>query len=259
MKMKKKLILATGVLVFLLPFSVVKAATCDYSEQVELNNIAGTVKANYEIKDIVTDYDGNPVSGIDPKDVTADSENLTVIKAIYLNILNVTDDIYFRIKSDQDLDKTYYFNDLENGSLILNSGMLEKIINYQIIIYSNRANCSGTELRKIDIVTPKENPYSKMSMCQDLKSLDYCKEYITAPFYQSDSEIQNTIQNKFTEQKQKEQIKKDEEEKKIGFWEKIKDFIVTNKIYFFLAIGIIAIIGVVAIVIVIKKRRSRVL
>ena len=74
MKMLKKIVLCCFTLLFCFTIQNVSAAsTCNYDEQVELNNLSSTVKTGYEIKRVVTDMEGNVLPDVKEEEAVEDS------------------------------------------------------------------------------------------------------------------------------------------------------------------------------------------
>lgn len=257
MKMLKKVILSCFTLMFCFTIQNVKAAsTCSYEEQVELNNLASTVKTGYEIKRVVTDMDGNILSNIKEEEVTEDSAYVLSTR-LQVYVTNITNDIYIKITSDKGLDKTYKFSDTNNGEVNFDGGDLTEIVNYQVTVYSNKEHCSDELYRTIDFVTPMKNPYSSFTDCEAIPNYEYCQQYITTPFLATEYEIQSSIDKEY--QKTIQQKKEEEVQKEKSFFEKLQDFYNKNKIILYSILGVVVIAGVLTTIVILKKRRSRIL
>lgn len=255
MEMVKKII--SRCLIFMACFNVLQvsaASTCDYSTQVELSNIASTVKADYEIKQVVIDINGN-IREDKTIDDTAVDEELAISKVLKVHINNITNDIYVKVISDR-IDRTYHFSETTNGEIVFDGGDLTSIVNYKVEVYSNKDACKDDLLRTINFVTPKENLYAGYSGCQAIPNFGYCQEYITTDFRVSDEEIQNQISSEYAKYLENE---KKEEEKNATFLEKLENFFEKNKIVILSIITIVVVAGAFAIVVILKKRRSRIL
>lgn len=243
---------AKCVLVTLLSFCFVvnvNAAECSYEKQVELNNIASTVKATYEEVQIDT---GETESYVDDEGIIDESNQVPILKKGFnVKILNLTEKLYVVVKNDHDRsEKTYYYKDTNNGTIDLGNKEADEIYTYTITIRGMEEDCSGYELRTITVVTPVYNPYSEYNFCKDYPDFEYCQEYITdasfslEDFLAKSAEYSEKKQNVLTEEEQKED-------------NKILNFIKENKKILTIIGIIILIAGVTTIVIIIIKRRSR--
>jgi len=255
--MMKKIVLGCLISTFLFSFQRVNAAsTCEYSEQVELSNIVSTIQAGYDISDVVMDMNGNVASGVNVEDVTEYSDYF-LLKRLNVHVNNMTDDVYIKVTSDHGFDRTYHFSDVIDGNISFDGGDLSEIINYKAEIFSNKANCKDELIRSIDFVTPMKNSYAFYGECEAIPNFEYCQPYITVPFLVSDSNIAQSISNAYI--KHLDNMKEEEEEKNKGFFEKIGDFLVKNKIAIYSILGVMVVAGVLVTIIIIKKRRGRVL
>lgn len=239
-------ILALGILTT--PIIVNAESSCSYKEQAELNNIAANVKANYEAIDVVVGRGINPDS--------ESTEEFDVYgRALKINILNITDDVYVKIKNnDTNEERTYYKKDTTDGVVSFNKEDVDSVTSYKIEVYANKYSCTGDLVRTFDFVTPQYNFFSELEICNTYPEYYYCQEFITSDNISYDSFINNMEKLK---EETKEQEKKKEEKK--GLLTKIKEFYKKNKIAIDIAGCIIVVGGITATVILIKKRRGRVL
>jgi len=250
--MKKKVFFAILASLLIGIQSVNAASTCSYSEQIELNQIAATVKANYEIETYGTGIFGdleNPDEG----------ENNNTIEiyadAIIMNVLNITEDIYVEIKIANYKDvMTFYYSDTKNGVIELGDEFLTKIKTYIITIYSNNSNCLGDKLRTFEFVTPRFNEYSEYGVCELIPDFYYCQKYIVTDINISEDEFVRLSNQKLEEQtKTEEENKKNENNE--GILNNIFSFISDNK--YIILIVVIVIIGGTTTAIILKNRRSK--
>lgn len=255
--MVKKIISWCVVLTFFLFMTKVSAAsTCDYSMQVELSNVASTIRANYAIEQKVMDMQGNVKEGVSIDEVTEDSDYF-LLSRVMVHLYNLTDDVYVTMTSDKGFNKTYYYSDTQNGEVSFDGGDLTEIVNYRIVIYSNKEECLGEEIRTIEFVTPMKNSYAFRTDCEAIPNFEYCQAYITAPFMASDSDITGSIDKAY--QKYMNEQKEEEEWKNKTFFEKLEEIFQKNKVIIYLIFGVVIVIGALTTVVMIKKRRSRVL
>ena len=256
--MKQKIVSVGLVLAFFLTTQFANAAsTCDYSEQVKLSSAASVVQAKYDIKRVVIDVDGKVVPDMNPDDVTEDDE-YAFITSLKVNLLNLSNDIYVLVKGDNGYERTFYYSDSNQGIIEFDGGDLSKIVRYKITIYSNSNNCKGEVLRNIDLTTPMINSYAYLNSCYLMPNFEYCKEYITTPFYASETDIMNEISKEY--EKYKNTIVEEEENKEEkSFLDKLRDFYQKNKIIIFCVIGVVLVACALVTVVVIRKQRSRIL
>lgn len=258
--MMKKIVSGCLLFVALVSIQNVNAAsTCDYSEQVELNNIASTVKGYYTIEKKVMNVNGNVEEGIDPNDSRIeDVDSAYYVQTVAnVSINNLTSDIYMVVTNNKGFSNTYHYDNTLNGEVSIFAGELNEVVTYTVTIYSNRSNCPDEELRKMEIVVPMRNEYALSSMCARIPDYEYCKEYIVAPFLADSSTITNSISKEY--EKYSKDLQEQEEKQNQSFFEKIEEFIKENKIIIYSVLGIIIIAGVIVTIVILKKKRSRVL
>ena len=235
---KWKLLLLLSVL---LPLNVY--ATCDYETQIELSEQAGRVNVAYEaywygtgefVEAEVPDEAGNyQIELVQPK--------------VDITLYNLTEKIYVVIKNlNTNEEKTYYFADSNVGDINWSRTNVDDIVEYEIKVYSNEPSCKGQELRKINLVTPKYNPYHTEYYCEGLDEY-YCQEFITTNINMSDIELWQDAKEK--------QEEKNEGEKILGipksFWDDYK--------WYILGAGVVVVACGATAVIIIKKRGNKVL
>ena len=246
----KKLFLLA--IILFAPGGVKAASLCSYSEQVELNDIVANVKASYEIVD---EYAGK-VLDVDSTDENGNTpERDSYVKSIVLSIMNITDDIYVKLVSDEGTT-TFKYSDTDNGVATYKVNDIEKLNKYTIEVYSNKYGCAGELFRKFDYQTPVYNYLSEWPGCVSNPDFYYCQQFInteTISFSSFKAQLDEYVANK----KNEEQEATQEEEKNL--WGKIKEFYSKNAIWINSVLVVIVITGVATTVILIKKKRSRVL
>lgn len=238
------------ILVSLLSFCFVvnvNAAECSYEKQVELNNIASTVKATYEAVDIDSGekyYDGTFDENGNP--------NMTeyYVKGFKVKLLNLTNDLIAEVTNSLGQTRTITYADTNNGSVDLWTNSAENLITYTINIRATDGECGGTDLRTIDLLIPRYNYYSETSFCQNNPEFEYCQEFTTAS---SDIDLIkfDEMSKKYTEEKNKDN--KQEKSQKNSFLNKIKIFFKEKGVLVFSIIGIVGVI--IVVLLVIRKRR----
>ncbi len=246
----------SGCFTFLLCFSFIKgikaASTCDYSEQVELQNIAASIKATYEAGWRKTDE----FVDIDTAIEDADGAYIDEI-FVDVTILNITDQVYLTIENNKSTEKkTYYYSDTENGILHFSKENVYEIVEYKIQVFSNHEHCQGDLLRTITLLTPMYNDYSDYGYCNSLPNLFYCQEFITSEITGSVVDVTAEMSRQYDLLQKTEEV---HETKELSFWEKIGQFIKEHILIIAIVLGLIILLGVAATVVAFRKRRSRVL
>lgn len=228
----------------------VNAAECSYEKQVELNNIASTVKATYEETEIDT---GETESYVDEDGIIDESKQIPIKeKGFNVKVLNLTENTYIKVNNETTgVSKEYYYSDSDNGTVTIGTYKADKVYSYSIVVRAIDNECSGIELRTINFVTPMYNPYSKYSFCKEYPNFEYCQEYTTDSSFDLNDFIakSNAYRNSNKKDDQKNETKKTQN--------KFLDFIKKNKKLLIVIGSIILIAGVTTIVIIIIRKRSR--
>lgn len=243
--MLKKAISVIALAILVLQVQTVNAQECSYDKQVELNDLAATVKATYEEVEIDTGRTQHPVD--EEGMIDTEKEIPLLEKGFKVKILNITEELYVRITDGEGLNRTYKYSDTNNGTIELEARNADTVRNYRIEILAAKDNCAGTSLRNAYVVTPKYNLYSEYQFCKEHSNLDYCSEYTTSDTLSLDSFLK-----KIENYKDDAKNKKNENDKK-----GIINFIKENKILFIIITSIVVIAGVATAAIIVIKRRSR--
>lgn len=227
----------------------VDAAECSYEKQVELNNLAATVKATYEEVEIDT---GETYSYVDDDGIIYPDNQIPVKgKGFNVKLLNLTNDMSATITSDDGrINKTYFYSNSKDGTVDLGNVLANKVVTYTIKIYSNVEGCN-LDLRTIMLVTPMYNSYSEMGFCSDYPNFEYCQEYTTDTTYNLKDFREKAEEYRKTNKKEENKEKTNKTENKF------LNFIKNNKKLLIVIGSIILIAGVTTIVIIIIKKRSR--
>ncbi len=243
--MKKNVLGVMLALSLLLPINIQAESTCNYNEQAELNNIAANVKANYESTQV---YAGKAANSDDL------SEEVDLYNwALKINILNVTEDIFIKVKDkNTGEEKLYSPKEAIDGIISFTHEDISQTDNLTIEIYANKYDCAGDLLQKIELLIPQYNPYSDYGICDTYTDYYYCQQFITG---------ENIPEEDFwlKVEEMQEQEEKEQQQEEQGFFVKIKNFYKENKVTINILGSIVVVGGVVTTVILIKKRRSRVL
>lgn len=213
----KKLLLF--IIMLVLPITVFARAKtgCDYSIVSKLKKYASNVNIIYDYKIV---------------------DNEAVFSVTFNNIVS---DIYIQ---DELTGANYYFENTNNGELVINDIKNTKKLKYKIL--SRNSNCNGEVLLTHYITLPVYNKYSTDPLCKGLENYKLCYTFL-------DTDITYEEFKKRIEEYKKEKPAEKEEEKKVvnkkNDWDKFLDFMVKYGIY---------IVAVIAILItVLSIRRSR--
>lgn len=147
----------------------VYADTCSYKEQTILNNDFSNVKITYEV---------------------VNDEEIDIL------IYNLTDNIYVSYNEPLSKEeKSIYYYNTDNGKYVIKRDT-SNIEEYQFKIRSNISSCYGNILTTKNIIKPKYNEYSTLSICDNekLKNHSYCQKYITSNINKSESEVISSLE-----------------------------------------------------------------
>ena len=112
----------------------VNAAECSYKRQVELNDIAATIKAVYEEVEIDT---GESTYYVDPETGAVDTSKIISVKnaGFNLKLLNMSENTYVVVNDvTTGNSKTYYYSDSNNGTLELGRKTADQIYTYKFLM-----------------------------------------------------------------------------------------------------------------------------
>lgn len=227
----------------------VSAAECTNAEKVSLGKEAVGVKVGY--KEMKAEKDPNTY-------VPADRENTETNYISYYNyfelqFFNLTENLFIELKNDYNSDIQYIrYNDLDNGIYRLNWNNINQVttFNYKIIA-SDNTNCSGKVMKTGIITTPAYNPYYNSQRCETIPDYYLCQKYI------STSIDYNYFAKKVDAYLEKINKTPENKEEDKSTTDIIQDFISENKnTILIITIGVFLVIGV-AVVVIIRKRRSR--
>lgn len=230
-----------------------KAVTCSYDKRAELNSEASNITANYEVVTIEADYNEHGYQG-DPS--LLESEEPITIEVLQVNILNLTENFYAEVTNSFDeTTTTYNYSDTDNGNISIIWENTLELTTYTIEIYSSDiTGCEGNLIRTLRVSLPRFNRYSDYGICNQIPDYYMCQRYVTyAPV--DFAEFSNSVLEEVERVEQEEQ----EESRELSWYESIWKFIVDNKVPIIIgAVSIVVIGGVVAIVIVRKRRRDEI-
>lgn len=218
-------------------------AVCSYEEQAKLNSEAATIKAVYE--EIQKEMDKN--SYVCGDGVDECTEYYPVFK---ISILNLSENFYVKVSSDNKFSKTFEYKDAQDGIISFELSDLSKVNTFTFNVYnSSKSGCSQKLNRTFYLTTPRLNEYYNFNICDEIPDYYMCQKYVTY----EDKGLTDFIRvtNEYKD-------KKDAEEERLNknFFEKIWTFIKDNKTVFITATAVILTAGVCTIIIVKKKRKD---
>ena len=231
-KSKKKKWLFVFLILF---FGITRVnAECDNAKIVELSKQANNIQTNYEVKE-----EEFPLAN---ENESESGEDSYVLNFVYLNVYNITQDIYVKIyDKESEYNEEIHFDDTDNGTYTLKIENVNKIKNFSIDVYSEDP-CTVDLLRKVSITTPMHNELHDLSACEGSEAY-YCEEWTTVEVNETpESVVQKEMKNGSREEV---------EEPGQSFWEKNKGIII--------GVGIFALIAMAIGVgfTMIKRKRSR--
>ena len=253
---KRKLASVLLILVLCICFSPVANAVCDYETQVQLATEASNVNTNYEISEVVVDMStGQEVTGLSDEEIDNDDNSYIRQDKVTIYIYNLTENLKVSISGDNDYEDVFTYQESDNGTITIEGGNLENVINYTIEILSANPSCVDDELRTINLTTPKENDYYYYSACDGVNEY-YCQQFIDYDLNMTEAEILERANNARNNTGTEEEVP--EEEK--NWWDNLRKYLDNHPWVIYVTIGVVVVIaGVATAVIVIKKRRSKVL
>ena len=214
-------------------------AECSYNERKELLNNAKNVDIFIELK---TKKDYIDTLNIETGEVESKE---TEVDYFQFNIANLSKDLYIKVYNSEDADKYFYIFDysLENGIYKFEDKDTMRLIKYYFEIYSNKSNCLGYDVKKVNVIKPKYNAFSDLELCklEQTKNHKYCKKYIDKNYKESD--MYNTLQ-KLKSEKNKNIIM--EEENKFELFFK----------YWYIFVLFILLIIILSIFLLIRRKKN---
>ncbi len=241
----RKIILILSMFLSLSILKVNAATTCDATEISRLNSIASKVKINYEIEKKIVENENYKIDGGQP---TMEVPN------VLLDIYNVTDDIFIMVSNNLNSNKkTILYSDTTDGKYALDTyDNFNGIAVYTFDIYAKSEPCKPRKLKSITYTKPIENPLYRMEICQNNLDVPMCSQFVTEIDENRDltkieeeiNNYRNNINSTVTTNKNN-----NKDNNAVLF---IKD----NKYY--IAGGTLIVVGIVAGLIIWKKRRDRI-
>jgi hypothetical protein len=247
-KKTKKILLIimmlAGTFLFLGRVFAAESDECSYTLLNDMKQAAANIKVTYvpgEEKEVGTDEFGN--------------QSTFTNNFLDLKIYNVTSQMYLMIsqRGENIYGNTFgpigYDQAGPDGAITLRQNAAAYIVTYTIDVFGNYNACTGQKLRSIKITLPKYNQYSQLLACDGISDYYLCHEYTTyeidgATFYDKVDDYKSKL---LTSQ---EGIESTDNNTMIS-----KTFNGISK-YRYLIVGVIVAIGVVATVVVLKRKKG---
>ena len=233
----------------------VGAEACSGEEQININREVANVKVTYEIT-----QEKRMIKSVESVD---NSEKEYLFDIIQIDILNITDNLYFEVTNDYEKEsnkktKKYYAKDAKDGIISFISPSTDDIINYQIKVYtSNKTSCSGELQRTIKYKQPKFNYLSNYAICNEIPDYYLCKPYID---FEEDISVLDFMDKAQKEYEKINKKAKDNSNKTNQKWyEAVGDYIVKHKKGFIIGGSVLIVALGTGTVLYIKKRRRDVI
>lgn len=190
------------------------------------------------------------------KTITDENSEPTEYETYYLKlkISNVPDNVEIQVSSlDKKIDPFTLKSSQRNASneIYIDDYNTNTIKRLQFDIVSTSSDCSGEKLKTVTLNTPMFNEFGRLPICSQYPDFKYCDVFTEYDI----SSLTTTEFNKELES-YKDSIN-EEENKEEKATEKVTK---TMKKYWYVALIMVVILGaLVATVIVIKKKRSRII
>lgn len=244
--MKKKCMYISLFLFIFFAITIRVSAACPAAEQSELNALAGNVKPNVVPK---TREEERTIFNED----TGESETQIIQKEMFaIELYNLTEDMYLKVRDGySNKENTYYYSDVKDGVLTIDSIYYSVAVKYEIRIYASSASCNNTLLRQIEVTTPLLNPYQNYGFCNDAPDYYLCQPYLTSDPNFTIAEAKAKV-TEYIESKKKAE---EEEEKNNSFWSKLGRFL---SCYGLWILGGVLLIGAIGGYVFVTIRRRRI-
>ncbi len=216
---------------------------CSNADSVRLSKEAYAVDVKYEPIELKPEGYDDPNS----------QYYSTLVYGLDIKIYNVTPDIVVTVTPSR--GKTYSVSSTdrnESGVIVLRDLDVAEIKTMRFVVTSADGSCEDKTLRTINLTIPKYNQLSNRESCMEVPSYYQCRSFVT---YDIDKTNFLRELNAYTEKLAKQGIKKDakESESKKGILKKTIKTVSNNK---WLVVGTIIAIGVLATILIAKKRRE---
>lgn len=220
-------------------------AECSYQERKELLNEAKAVDISF---DVVSEE--KEMTGINPN--TEEEETFTTtVYTFKIKVLGMTNNMFAKITNNFDSSEIIVnYDDMQDGMYSFDIENTTNIITYYVDFYSTNENCYANNITTKTVKKPKINPVYYYSVCsnEEVEDSDYCKQFIDKDFSKSVFDIVKELNDKVDAKESSE------EQSQSTFLTKLFSFVVT---YWYIFIGILLLIIGIGIVLLIRKKRSK--
>lgn len=203
--MKKNWAILLSICSFLVSMNLVQAE-CSANDLNNLKALANKVTTSFttSVEKIEIDEEITPPDGYNYMD--EDYLNKRLFN-IYIN--NIKEDIYIIVtNSVTKEEKTYTYEDSDNGVITFKDYNVNKIKTYTVDIYATNKECTQ-KLKSLKIKLPMYNEYSDYGICSDAPNYYLCYEYVNEKVDYSYEELAQMISNYLSEGESKKEEEKD--------------------------------------------------
>lgn len=238
--MKRNLFVLLSAIIFATGMKTVEAE-CSVTENNRLNSMAVGVRSDYE--EVIRDKDPNSYDLPDGSDADTPKDLKEVL--LQVNVYNITEDLYIIVhNSITDTTKKYTYEDSKDGVISFEWDNIYQIVNYTITVYSSdKTNCPNTKLHTLYVTTPRYNENSVLSACSGAEDFYLCYKYISVEMPDESEFI------RLVDEYKKGHINESGEEIK----EPEKNEKKSRVLPIAIGIGALGVIGVTAIVVVVRR------
>ena len=226
----------------------VHASSCSYTEQAKLNEEVSKIKIVYDEKLIKVredEYDCQDVEGC-----------IQVATILETSILNLSDNFYIERYDDVDMVTKMYssYDKNDEGVVTFQHYDLTRVYNYTFKVYtSDNTSCPGEVVRVIYLTLPRYNDLYDDNICDQLPDHYLCQKYVT---FEVEDDEDYDYEEYYSILEKSLQEKEEKENAKTNLFDNIFSFIDKNRVVIAICLGVLAVGGTTAYI-VIKIRRKR--
>ena len=236
MEKNKILLLIIMMLAFILGIGNVKAeGACSTTDLNNLRQEAANVKATY-IPNEVTDDDGAGRSVLDLKVYNVTPQ--MVLQYTYSG-KGIQDGSFIRTASDIGKD----------GAITVRQSSYGMVITYVIKVLANYGSCTDQTLKTIRVSLPIFNYYSLLDVCDGIQDYYLCQPYVMTQYTGAD--FFDKVETYRTKMLENNAIETEDDNNSI-----MTAAFTGVKKHKYLVVGVIVAIGVVATVVILKRKKS---
>ena len=242
-------------------------SACSSSELATLNNAANNVTVSYEDEKIVVGQ-GYDIDG----DYEGDTAPLVDLYGTVFNVsfANITDDIYLRITNDtNDTELTFTKENMDAGEAVFQTEYGDELTTYTVEVLASNYDCADEVIRKFNLTVPIYNQFSEMEACNTYPNFYYCQEYIdTEPItysefleelrvYRDSATDEDTVENTNVINVDNDDNNDEEEQPSEDEKSPFINFVENNRVTLIVGGCAIVVVGVIAGIVIVKKKRSK--